>query len=317
MLGLEGEKIRASSAASERPTIRSALAKGAEVLRAAGIDTAWLDAEVLLGESVKRERAQLYLDRALRLSPAAAERYDRLLRRRSRREPIAYILGRKEFWSLDFWVTPDVLIPRPETERLVEVALECARQLRGKAPLRVLDLGAGSGVLPVCLGKELEEAEVWAVELSAPALAVARVNARSHGLRERIRFLQGHMFEPLAIRTGDFDLLVSNPPYVRTCELTELAPDVRDWEPVLALDGGADGLDYYRHIATHAADHLAQGGWLVVEIGAEMASGVARMFAAAGDYAAVSVFQDYAGKDRVIATRKRTAGPGTKGSLGG
>jgi len=315
MISLNAERTAASSAATERSTIRSALANGAEILRAAGINTAWLDAEVLLSEILNSQRAQLYLDRDLRLSPAVAKRYYSLLRRRSRREPVAYILGRKEFWSLNFWVTPDVLIPRPETERLVEVALECARQLPSEAPLRVLDLGTGSGVMAVCLAKELREAEVWAVELSAPALAVARVNVRSHGLEEKIHLLRGSMFEPLVGES--FDLIVSNPPYVRTRELTELMPDVQDWEPVTALDGGPDGMSYYRQIAVHASKRLVHGGWIVVEIGAQMASEVSQMFAVAGDYAAVSVFQDYACKDRVIATRKLTEETGTKESLVG
>jgi len=298
-------------------TIRSALADGVETLRAAGIDTARLDAEVLLCESLRKERAQLYLDLESALSPAGEGRFYQLLRRRSRHEPIAYILARKEFWSLEFWVTPAVLIPRPETERLVEVALECARQVSDKSSLRVLDVGTGSGVVAVSLGKELEKAEVWAVDVSAGALAVAAANARRHGFGKTIRFLRGNLFEPLSQQGECFDLIVSNPPYVRTRELTELALDVRDWEPVIALDGGDDGLDYYRHIAAHAGKQLAPGGWLVVEIGAEMASEVAGMFAAAGGYGAASVFQDYAGQDRVIATRKLRAQNSTKGSTGG
>lgn len=317
MIDLAAKKSATSSVETGQPTIRSALAKGAAILRAAGIDTAWLDAEILLGESLRTERAQLYLERDSQLSSEALERYLRLLRRRSRHEPIAYMRGRKEFWSLEFWVTPDVLIPRPETERLVEVALECARQLPGKRPLRILDVGTGSGVIAVCLAEELREAEVWAVELSARALAVAMGNAQRHGLAEKIRFLQGNMFEAFAVRSLSFDLIVSNPPYVQTGELKELMPDVRDWEPVMALDGGVDGMDYYRHIAAYAGDYLAQGGWLVVEIGGDLAPEVARIFAAVGRYAPVSVFQDYAGKDRVVAARKLLTESDRKGSTGG
>jgi release factor glutamine methyltransferase len=304
-------------ARTDRPAIRRALANGVETLRAAGIDTCRLDAEVLLCESLGVDRAQLYVAFDSALGPAAERRFEQLLLRRSRREPIAYILARKEFWSLEFLVTPDVLIPRPETERLVEVALQCARQIAGRAALRVLDLGTGSGVIPVCMGKELREAELWSVDHSASALAVAAVNARRHGVKDKIRFLRANMLEPLPIKGVCFDLIVSNPPYVRSHELEELAPDVRNWEPLTALDGGPEGVDYYRHIIAHAEKHLTGGGWIVVEIGADTAREITEIFTAAGGYGPVSVFQDYAGKDRVIAARKRLPKNGMKGPRSG
>lgn len=297
-------------AGKNRSTIRSALAEGVGILRAAGIDTAWLDAEVLLRQALGVERARLYLDFDSPLSPEDKRKYRRLLLRRWRREPLAYILARKEFWSLDFLVTPDVLIPRPETERLIEIALRCALQVMGKTSLRVLDLGTGSGVIPICLSKEMREAELWAVDVSAQALAVAAANGRRHGVAEQIRLLCGDLFEPLPTKREYFDLIVSNPPYIRSDELRELAPEVRDWEPLTALDGGGDGLDYYRRIVAQAGDYLAPGGWLVMETGADMAAEVAGIFAAAGSYAPAAVYQDYAGKDRVIATAKLAAAQG-------
>jgi release factor glutamine methyltransferase len=311
------EAHTASRSCMDNPTIRRTLAKGVEILRAAGIDTCGLDSEILLRESLGFDRTQLYVAFDSVLGPAAERRFCELLRRRSRREPIAYILARKEFWSLEFLVTPDVLIPRPETERLVEVAVQCARQIPGKSAFRVLDLGTGSGVIPVCLGKELSAVELWSVDHCASALAVAAVNARRHGVEDKIQFLRADMREPLPIKGMCFDLIVSNPPYVPSRELEDLAPDVRNWEPLTALDGGPEGMDYYRHIIAHADEHLTGRGWIVVEIGAETAPEIIKLFTAPANYAPVSVFQDYAGKDRVIAACKRPGGHWLKEPRGG
>ncbi len=315
MMPLRTETTAFDFAGQNRSTIRGAFTQGVEFLRAAGIDTAQLDAEVLLREALGIERARLYSDFDSPLNPSDERQFRDLLVRRSRREPVAYILARKEFWSLDFLVTPDVLIPRPETERLIEIALECARQVTGKTSLRVVDLGTGCGVIPICLSKEMREAELWAVDFSVAALAVAAVNARRHGVARQIRFLCGDLFEPLLAREESFDLIVSNPPYVRSGELREVPPEVRDWEPVTALDGGSDGLDYYRRIAARAGTYLGPGGWIVVETGADMAAQVARIFAGAGIFAPAAVYQDYAGKDRVIATTKRAAAKGVSEGL--
>jgi release factor glutamine methyltransferase len=223
-----------------------------------------------------------------------------LLLRRARQEPVAYITGRKEFWSLDFVVTPDVLIPRPETELVVEVALEHAKRCSGKSQLQILDLGTGSGAIAISLAKELPQAKMAVVDVSAAALQVARRNSERHGVENRIHFLGGDLFEYVG---GEFDLIVSNPPYVRRGELSSLTAEIRDWEPLTALDGGKDGLDCYRRIIAEAHRHLVPEGAIILEIAADMGEAVADLLSRAGGYTS-SLYQDYAGRDRVIAATK-------------
>jgi len=291
--------------AQEDPlSIRSALLWGAQVLRHAGIESHRLDAEVLLRHVLNVEKEQLYVNGDAPISAGQEAEFRGLLVRRSRREPVAYITGHKEFWSLDFFVTPAVLIPRPETELLVEVALQYVGQLASGSRLKVLDVGAGSGAISVCLAKEHAATQIVAVDISSVALDVASVNARRHGVADRIRFLAGNLFAPVKPLPETFDLIVSNPPYIRTGELSMLAPEIREWEPTVALDGGADGLDTYRRIIEEGHSYLTTGGSIVLEIGANMAPDVAELFSRSGCYRPASVYQDYAGKDRVIAAVK-------------
>jgi len=291
--------------AQENPlSIRSALLWGAQVLRHAGIGSHRLDAEVLLRHVLNLEKEQLYVNGDAPISAGQEAEFRGLLLRRSCREPIAYITGHKEFWSLDFFVIPAVLIPRPETELLVEVALQYVRRLASGSPLKVLDLGTGSGAIPVCLAKEHAATQIVAVDISSVAIDVAGVNARRHGVADRIRFLAGNLFAPVKPLPETFDLIVSNPPYIRSGELSMLAPEIREWEPTVALDGGPDGLDSYRRIIAEGHKYLATGGSIVLEIGADMAPDVADLFSRSGCYGPASVYQDYAGKDRVIAAVK-------------
>jgi release factor glutamine methyltransferase len=285
-------------------------------------------------------KAEFYLGLDLALDAAAERKFHKLLSRRAGREPVAYITGHKEFWSLDFVVTPAVLIPRPETELLVELALarativpprpfvaphpplspvvggEGKREGAGdsrsdafacldcKPPLRILDLGTGSGAIAVSLAKELPQARICAVDVSAAAAQIARLNARRHGVEERMEFFSGDLFEPVAEERGGFDLIVANPPYIRSEDLTGLAPEIREWEPTTALDGGADGLLYYRRIVAAAGDYLKTGGTILLELGDGMGEAVARLFADAGGFESAQVYRDYAGKERVIAAAK-------------
>ena len=291
--------------AQENPlSIRSALLWGAQVLRHAGIGSHRLDAEVLLRHVLNLEKEQLYVNGDAPISAGQEAEFRGLLLRRSCREPIAYITGHKEFWSLDFFVIPAVLIPRPETELLVEVALQYARRLASGSPLKVLDLGTGSGAIPVCLAKEHAATQIVAVDISSVAIDVAGVNARRHGVADRIRFLAGNLFAPVKPLPETFDLIVSNPPYIRSGELPRLVPEIREWEPTVALDGGPDGLDTYRRIIAEGHKYLATGGSIVLEIGADMAPDVADLFSRSGCYGPASVYHDYAGKDRVIAAVK-------------
>ncbi len=258
---------------------------------------------MLLAAALGLDKTGLYLRYGARLEPRAEERFRDFLARRSAGEPVAYITGRKEFWSLDFVVTPAVLVPRPETELLVETALGLAA---AASKPRILDLGTGSGAIAVSLGREIMAAEIWATDISPQALEIARENAGRNGAAENIRFVAGDLFAPVDERRSFFDLIVSNPPYIRTGEMDSLPRDVRDFEPRAALDGGPDGLDFYRRIINDAPRHLAAGAFVLLEIGADMGEAVARLFAEGGVYGPARLYRDLAGNDRVAVTRKPT-----------
>jgi release factor glutamine methyltransferase len=286
------------------PCVSGALLEGTRRLSGA-IDSHRLDAELLLGHVLNMTCAQLVVAVNSPLTLKQWEQYEAVLSRRLRHEPIAYIRGRQEFWSLDLDVTPDVLIPRPETERLVEIALTLAAELRDGEPLWILDLGTGSGAIAIALARELPGGEVWATDISPSALSVAYRNAARHRVADRTHFVQSDLFADLSV-AGPFDLILANPPYIRRSEIANLEPDVSRWEPPNALDGGVDGLDYYRRIAGDAFDYLSPNGALVVEIGADMGSSVTALFCSAGAVNA-QIFQDYSGKDRVVVARQRGA----------
>jgi release factor glutamine methyltransferase len=285
------------------PQLRASLIAGAKSLAAVGIPSARLDAEMVMGHVLGLTREQLMASADFLLSEVHLRSYRKLLRRRLEREPIAYITGRQEFWSLELRVLPDVLIPRPETERLVEISLALARELPKTSSLRVLDIGTGSGAIAISLAKELPSAVIWATDVSAAALEIARSNAAGNGVAARIRFLHGDLFEAIGEFTGRFTLIVSNPPYVRSAEIDALEPEVSGWEPRAALDGGADGLDFYRRIVQQARNYLAPDGAVAVEVGADMGKEVSRLFTAADYYTGVVIVQDYAGRDRVVVAR--------------
>ncbi len=285
-------------------TVRKAIRTGAEFLRRAGIATARLDAEVLLRDVLGMEQTDFYLSMDEAVDPMAEREFQKRLLRRAGREPVAYITGHKEFWSLDFVVTPAVLIPRPETELLVELALKLSTPNAGTSRRKILDLGAGSGAIAVSLAKELPLSRISAVDISAAAIEIARLNSRRQGVEERMEFFCGDLFEPVAEEREGFDLIVANPPYIRSGDLAGLAPEIREWEPTTALDGGADGLLYYRRIIPAAWEYLKGGGSILLELGDGMGQSVARLFADAGGFEPGQVYRDYAGKERVIAAAK-------------
>jgi len=260
-----------------------------------------LDAELLLAYLLGVERIQLYMQFDRPLSSQELSQYRQLVRRRAAREPVAYISGEKEFWSLKFKVTPQVLIPRPETEVLLETALPLCRKL--PQPL-ILDLGTGSGNLAISLAKELGQAQLAASDLSAEALDVARENAQAHGVAECINWYCGDLFNCLGDIKGQVDLLVSNPPYVAEDELAQLQPEVRNFEPRQALAAGSDGLDVFRKIAAQAGDWLKPRGFLCTEIGAGQADAVSKLLQTSGDFSRIGVIKDYAGLDRVVSAQR-------------
>ena len=284
------------------PRAADVLRCAAAGLSEAGIDTARLDAEVLLMEALGWSREDLYRNPEAELQEFQAARFRGLAARRRRGEPAAYITGSREFWSLDFQVTPDVLIPRPETEHLVQTVLDLLAE--GPGPRRVLDLGTGSGAVAVALAAERADLEVWATDVSAAALRVARANAQRHGVAGRVHLGEGDLFAPVRGREGFFDVLASNPPYVPRGRMPRLQREVRDWEPAAALDGGADGMDCYRRIAREGARYLRPGGWAAVEVGSELASGVRGLFRDSAGFGELRTVRDYAGRERVVAAER-------------
>jgi release factor glutamine methyltransferase len=256
-------------------------------------DRARMDSEMLLMHALRRDKAWLLAhgDEEVREEPRG--RFVDLLERRYRGEPIQYITGECEFYGLPFKVTRDVLIPRPETEHLVEKALELAGRF---SRLRIVDVGAGSGAIAVALAHSLPEAAIAAIDMSEAALAVARDNAQRNGVDGRIRFLQGDLLAPIA---GEpFEIVVSNPPYVATSDRGSLSVEVREYEPELALFAGEDGLDVYRRLIPEAYRVLVRGGSVVLEIGYGQAEAVKGLMAAAG-FEKVEFFPDLQGILRV------------------
>jgi len=273
-----------------------------------GIDTPRLDAEVLLADMLNLSRVQLYLnfDRPLEADELAGFR--ERVRRRAGREPVAYITRSKEFYSLDLEVGPAVLIPRPETELLVEAAVRFAgRRWPAAEKLRLLDLGVGSGAVTLALASELTRAEIWAVDLSAAALDVARRNARRHGLEGRIKFLPGDLFEALADETVRFHLMAANLPYVPRTAWEDMSPEVREYEPRLSLDGGEDGLAVIRRAVAQAGPWLESGGLMLLEIWPTHGRKL-RELAARHGYNQVEIIKDLAGRDRVAVLVKEEHG---------
>lgn len=258
-----------------------------------GVENARREAEWLLCQATGLDRVGLYLNFDKPLSDDELAGYRALVARRGKREPLQQILGSQEFDGLSFAVSPAVLIPRHDTETLLEQAVGCAPQAR-----HILDIGTGSGCIAIALAKRLPEATITAVDLSSEALAVAQRNAEAHNAT--VEFLPGSFFEPVAGRR--FDLVVSNPPYITTAELAGLQPEVRDHEPRLALDGGPDGLAAYRVIVAQAPAHLQPGGWLLLEVGAGQAGDVATLLAQAG-FGAIITATDPGGIQRVVGGR--------------
>ena len=295
-------------------TIKALIDVTADYLREKGIDSPRLDAELLLSHLLGCRRLDLYLRFDQPLSEDEISGYRSLVRRRAGREPLQYICGRQEFWSLDFEVGPGVLIPRPETELLVETALALHREggLPGGDAPRILDLGTGSGILAVCMAGEIETARVWASDVSMEALARARRNARSHGLDERISWVQGDLFAPFRpSEAGRFDLILANPPYVPEEELQALAPEVRDHEPRQALDGGPGGMEAVRRILGEAPVFLSRGGWLLVELDPRQAEEALKTAEDAGAYDRVEAIRDHTRRFRAVSARVEDPGRGS------
>jgi len=300
--------------------VRSALKQGIAQLDAAAVPSSALAAEIFLIYVLGRDRTWLYTHASDPLEQTAWEKYSALLTRRASGEPTQYLIGTQEFWGLEFEVTPAVLIPRPETEHLIEVAVERIGVERREARLGIADVGTGSGGIAVALAKEFPNAEILATDISAAALEVARRNASRHGATDRIEFIEADLLHPKSPDKNSshsplitrhslhsqrlFDLIISNPPYIAESEAESLQREVRDHEPAVALFGGVTGLEIYERLIEQAEDSLVPGGLLVVELGYGAAERVREFIAARGAWTDVSVTNDLAGIPRVLAAAK-------------
>ncbi|MEM7439183.1 MAG: peptide chain release factor N(5)-glutamine methyltransferase [Pseudomonadota bacterium] len=255
-------------------------------------DDATGDARALMSHVMGVEPGRLTLELSRMLTPQDVSRFEHLIKRRLAREPVSHLIGHRLFWGRRFQVTGNVLDPRPETEVLVAQALQ-------KGAERVLDLGVGSGAILLTLLAEWPGAQGVGVDCSIDALGIAQANAAALGLADRVEFKEGSWFD---LVEGQYDLIVSNPPYVTEAEFASLAPEVRDWEPTVALTPGGDGLEAYRQIAKDAAQHLNPGGRLLLEIGPDQAAAVMQLLSKAG-FKDLDVTQDFDGRDRVISAQ--------------
>ncbi len=267
-----------------------------------GSESPRLDAEVLLAYAMGCERIALYTRFAEQASDALRESFRELVKRRSAGAPVAYLVGHKEFFSLDFEVGPAVLIPRPDSEHVV---LEFLRLAKPLTKVTGIDVGTGSGNLAIAATQQHKGAEFRAIDRSAAALELARRNAQRHGVAGRIEFLEGNLFEPLSADVR-VDCILSNPPYIPTAEIPNLPVGVRDHEPHVALDGGPTGLEVVGQIIAEAGRFLNPGGQLILEIGAPQEIDVKRLLEQRDEYEAASTIKDYAGHPRVISAPRKS-----------
>ena len=282
-------------------TIKALLAWTTDFLAKKGIESPRADAQILLGHVLGYDKTYLTVNFAEQPAEADRNRFKELIQRRVAGWPVAYLVGHRGFYTLDFEVTPAVLVPRPDTETLVLEALTWLKPVRGPA---VLDLGTGSGCIAVTIAHEKKDARVTATDVSPDALEVARRNATRHGVADRVTFLHGDLFAPLPAGSA-FDLVASNPPYIAHHEFAGLQREVRDHEPRGALDGGADGLAYYRRIAAGVGPVLKPGGRLLLEIGSTQDADVRAILAAQPELEVGPTLKDMAGHPRVVSAKKQ------------
>jgi release factor glutamine methyltransferase len=287
------------------PKISEAIDAGTKLLREGGISEERRTAALLLAHVLQLDRAQLLTGSNQQIKPDQYEAYLELVGRRARGEPLQYITGHREFYGLDFTVTPAVLIPRPETEFLVERVITLARQSTASGATLIVDLGTGSGCIAVALAVNLPGAHIIATDISSAALDVARANALRHGVHTRVEFIEGDLFVPLAGRglEGSVDFLAFNPPYVPEGSPETIQREVRDWEPPVALYGGSLGLDFYERVMDEGGTYLKPGGCLVCEIGYSQLEGVCRMIKP-DVWELVEVTDDLQGIPRTLTIRR-------------
>ena len=278
--------------------IHSFLNWSQDQLAQAGIFSPRLDSEIILSHTLKLSRIDLRIHSKRVLDESEKKLGKINVERRQKREPISQIIGHQEFWSLDFIVDGNVLTPRPETEILIETALNCI----SPGVSKILDLGTGSGIIPVVMAKEVPNCQFSALEIDPKTLIIAKENAVRHGVVDRIKFICADMRKE--DWSGIYSMIVSNPPYIPSTDIHQLMPEVNNYEPIKALDGGPNGLDFYRDIIPMARDRLEDNGYLILEINHSQANEVITILDNLSCYKNVKVIQDYSGYDRVIKAQK-------------
>lgn len=273
------------------------------------IDSPRATAEILLAHILKLKRIDLYLRHDQPLISDELLKFKAFIKRRIKREPVAYIVGVKEFWSMDFAVTEDVLIPRPETECLVETSLgllpEDSNSDPNNPPMRILELGTGSGAVILALASTETKHLFFASDLSIKAVLIAKQNAKHHGLDKTVNFFCADWFTPLKVVRHQFDMIISNPPYIPTQVVSQLQPEIYKYEPISALDGNEDGLRCFRHIINNAHVYLNRQGSLVLEIGHNQKNEVQKIAEKCGNYKNIVFTKDYSGYHRVVQMHKK------------
>lgn len=290
------------------PTVENILKSTRSVLENSGFKDGLYETELILSKALGLNRSGLYLHFDKRLGKGQIEFFLDMVEKRMKGIPLAYVLGEQPFRQINLEVNQDVLIPRGETELLIDKALKA---IKGLVSTKALDLGTGSGALAISLAKEAPSAKVWASDISTIALDLAKKNARRNRINGQLNFIESDLFSAFGPEHfSSFDLILSNPPYIKLADLDGLPKEVKDFEPLLALSGGEDGLDFYRRIIPRSANFLKCGGHLILEIGFNQAKEVSALVMATDNFDWVDVSKDYAGLDRVVVGRRSQRGEG-------
>jgi release factor glutamine methyltransferase len=286
--------------------IKNLLKVTTDYLKEKQIENPRLTAEVLLAHQLNIDRMSLYINFDQPLNESELSGYRLLIKRRLQREPLQYITGVQEFWSLDFIVDPQVLIPRPESELLVELAINQLKSPNAfeNHPPNILDLGTGCGALAISLAKEVQEAKIWATDISSGALKLANLNAKKHGVADRIKFKHGDLWNPLINQDITFDIIISNPPYIACEEYNDLPPEVRDYEPRSALDGKENGMYYIEKILKGGLHFLNTEGLILLEMAPDQTNEALSLIGQIKDYGESSRIKDYSHRYRVVMAQR-------------
>ena len=288
--------------------IKDLLSVSIDFLKEKNIESPRLCAEVLLANQLNTERLKLYLEYDQPVCEKDLSQYRAMIKRLIDGEPVQYITGIQEFWSMEFIVNRSVLIPRPETEILVEQAVKVYSEnyMDNSPDVSVLDIGTGSGAIAISVASELRSAKINAVDISGQAIDTAKLNAKKHGMENRISFFQGDLFDPFLMNRQYFDIILSNPPYVTKKDYELLPKKIKNFEPKIALESGEDGLSHVRMILEKAPGFLRPGGWIIIEMDPLQTGTALQIIGDNPDYTAGRVIKDYSNRDRVVIARKKT-----------